>query len=141
MRQEALPVAYQKTIFRLDDIDAVIRLLLTIGTIGRSNIGFLEFSWQSFSEMECQRLPPPETIGPPLNLPKLHAQRCIRLLRECQKLRTLRLLFDRDLVLALPIQAYQADIGLCGLRSLTSVRILEVLDLDGKPIEDGDFKR
>ncbi len=42
MRQEALPFAYRRTVFNLDDIDDLIKLLIAIGDIGRDNIESLE---------------------------------------------------------------------------------------------------
>jgi len=37
-RQEALPLAYRRTVFHLDDMDDLIKLLIAVGIVGRNNI-------------------------------------------------------------------------------------------------------
>ena len=42
MRQEALPLAYRRTIFHLNDMDDFVKLLIAVGKIDRDNIESLE---------------------------------------------------------------------------------------------------
>merc|ERR1711939_1302572 len=59
MRQEALPLAYRRTVFHLDDMDDLIRLLIAVGDIGRDNIESLELAWQSradFASLSCWKV-------------------------------------------------------------------------------------
>ena len=44
MRQEALPIAYRRTVFHLDDMDDLIKLLAAVGRVGRDNIESLELT-------------------------------------------------------------------------------------------------
>lgn len=44
MRQEALPLAYRRTVFHLSDLDDLIKLLILVGDIGRNNIESLELA-------------------------------------------------------------------------------------------------
>ena len=54
MRQEALPLAYQRTVFHMDDMDDFVKLLIAVGDIGRDNIESVELAWQSRTDSECQ---------------------------------------------------------------------------------------
>ena len=44
MRQEALPLAYRRTIFRVDDMNDLVKLLIAVGRIGRDNIESLDLA-------------------------------------------------------------------------------------------------
>jgi len=52
MRQEALPFVYRSTVFQLDDMDDLIKLLIAVGQIGRDNIESLELVWESRTDSE-----------------------------------------------------------------------------------------
>ena len=52
MRQKALPLAYRRTIFHLNDMDELIKLLLAVGRIGRDNIESLGLAWESRADSE-----------------------------------------------------------------------------------------
>jgi hypothetical protein len=54
MRQEALPFAYRRTDFHLDDLDRAIKFLVAVGETGRENIEFLHFAWESPSDPACR---------------------------------------------------------------------------------------
>ena len=106
MCQEALPLAYRRTVFHLDDLDDLSKLLIAIGDIGRDNIESLELAWQSRTDFECQWA---EALVPneySLTLPTLHVAKCVQLLKQCKSLRFLRLCFERDLVLGMSPDAY-----------------------------------
>jgi hypothetical protein len=84
MREEALPLAYLQTLFHLDDMDNLIKLLIAVGELGRVNIESLELAWESRSDSECKWDEPQDSeerssILP--TLPTLHAVRCIQLLK------------------------------------------------------------
>ena len=44
IRQEALPIAFRRTVFHLDDMDDLIKLLVAVGRFGRENIESLELT-------------------------------------------------------------------------------------------------
>jgi hypothetical protein len=46
MRQEALLLAYQRTIFR-SEMDDLVKLLMAVGKVGRENIEILDLVWES----------------------------------------------------------------------------------------------
>ncbi len=64
MRREALPLAYRRTTFILDDLDDVIKLLIAIGQVGRDNIESLQFPWESRADMELTRESVPGSDDP-----------------------------------------------------------------------------
>ena len=135
MRQEALPLAYRRTFFHLDDMDDLVKLLIAIGKIGRDNIESLEFTWQSRADSECKWDEAPDSEDPFLTLPTLHAEKCVQLLKQCKRLISLRLRFERDLINNISLDAYKADPGIRGLCSVRGIRRLEIWGLDHEPLE------
>jgi len=125
MRQEALSLAYRRTVFHLDDMDDLIRLLIAIGDIGRANIKSLELAWQSRSDFECQWAEAPDANEHSLTLPTLHVAKCIQLLKQCNSLSFLRLYFENDLVFGMPPLDCKADPGICGLSSIRGIERVE----------------
>lgn len=91
IRREALPVAYRKTTFRLDDIDEFIKVAISIGRIGRGNIESLEFAWENKCDFEYAAQEPHIFEYPSA----LHALRCVQLLKECKRLKSLHLFRKR----------------------------------------------
>ena len=93
MRREALPLAYRRTQLSLANMDHLINLLVAVGRIGRENIQRLQFDWKSYTETDNieQQL---FSYLPPL----LHAKTCVRLLKQCKRLRHLRIDFDGDAI-------------------------------------------
>ncbi|KAH7113076.1 hypothetical protein EDB81DRAFT_922366 [Dactylonectria macrodidyma] len=120
-RQEALPSAYRNTTFCLGDIDNVIKFLVAVGHIGRSNITSLQFSWESMNDS-----------GP--ILPSSHV-RCVQLLNECRRLRFLRICLDRNIFENTSVHEFMADPGIAGLCSLRRIRTLEVVDKNDESLE------
>jgi len=137
IRQEALPLAYRRTAFRLSDIDDLIKLLLAVGELGRNNIESLEFAWQS--EAECEEMPPaPEDMV--TALPTLHAARCIQLLKQCKRLRILRLYIDSDLISKASVDTFQANPSIRELCALRGIKMVEIQGLTLEPLEEGAAK-
>jgi hypothetical protein len=91
MRQEALPFAYRRTVFHLDDIDSVVRFLVAVGTPGRDNIESLCFAWEGMSDPASAWNASPDPGAFHSTLPVLHVSKCGALLKQCKRLRHLRL--------------------------------------------------
>jgi len=139
MRQEALPLAYRRTVFHLDDMDDLIRLLIAVGDIGRDNIESLELAWQSRTDFECQWDEDPVASEHSLTLPAFHVGKCVKLLKQCKRLRFLRLYFERDLVQHMSPNVYESDPGICELRSIHGIERVEIWDLGYEPLKKCGF--
>jgi len=139
MRQEALPFAYRRTVFHFDDMDDLIKLLIAVGDIGRDNIESLELSWQSRTDTEFQWTEAPVRNEHSLTLPTLHVTKCVQLLKQCKRLRFLRLYFESDLILGMSPTACKADPGICELRSVRGIETIEICDFGCKPLEQCGF--
>ena len=135
MRQEALPLAYRRTVFQLDDMDDLIKLLIAVGKIGRENIESLELTWESRTDSDCKWDEAPNSEGPFLTLPTLHVVRCVQLLKQCKSLGFLRLYIERDLITNIPSNAYKVDPGIRELCSVQGIRRVEIWGLDHEPLE------
>ncbi|KAK0118483.1 hypothetical protein ONS96_011580 [Cadophora gregata f. sp. sojae] len=139
MRQEALPLAYRRTVFHLDDMDDLIRLLIAVGDIGRDNIASLELAWQSKTDFEGQWDKDPVAGKHSLTLPSFHVGKCVRLLKQCKRLRTLRLYFERDLIEDMSPNVYKSDPGLCDLSSVYGIDKVEIWDLGNESLKESGF--
>jgi hypothetical protein len=127
VRQESLPLAFRRTLFRFDDMDELIKFLLSIGRSGRENIETLDFPWTSVSETsERWALFPGRDVT--LQLPSLHVARCITLLSQCCRLRLLRIQMQAALLDSLPIQDFQGDPGIKSLSSLQPIKEVVIYD-------------
>ena len=135
MRMEALPMAYRRTAFSLYDIDDAIKLLVAVGRLGRQNIEWLAFTWESRADAEHQWDQEPGPGDLFSTLPVLHATRCVQLLRQCSRLRTLRLSFDSDLIVDMSPEDYEADPGIRELCSLRGIRKVDIRDLMDEPLD------
>lgn len=122
IRQEALPIAYRRTFFRLDDIDDFIKVAISIGQIGRANIQSVEFSWDSRSDIRHRMDQNPGFEDDCSQLPTLHVPRCVQLLRECHRLEFLRLCFEPDMIASMSSLEFQADPGIRELSSVHGIR-------------------
>lgn len=131
IRQEALPLAYRRTFFRMDDIDDLIRFLISIGRIGRDNIQSIEFLWEGKADSEAKWVEYPDSDDNFLKLPELHVPLCIQLLRQCKRLKFLRILFESELILTMSVGSFQADAGIQGLCSIAIVENVEICSLGG----------
>jgi len=135
MRREALPLAYRRTVFQLDDMDDLIKLLMVVGKVGRENIESLELAWESRADAECKWEETPDSEDPYLRLPTLHVVKCVQLLKQCKRLTSLRLYFDRDLILEICPDIYETDPGIRGLCSIRGIKRVEIWGLDHEPLE------
>lgn len=135
LRQEALPVAFQRTTFRLDDMDDLAKLLVAVGQIGRANIESLHFPWQSRSDLQYRWERFPEAEDNHLKLPTLHVTTCMRLLYQCSKLRRIRVLFDEELMRNIHKDEFKANEGIQSLCSKQGFEQVELLGLSGEIIE------
>ena len=113
------------TTFRLDDTDDLVKLLLVVGQIGRDNIQSLDFAWESNMDIE-HGWGEAGADDPSLTLPSLHIPRCVKLLKQCKRLRFLRIRFDEDLVKTIHPETFKADPGIQALCSLQGIREAEV---------------
>lgn len=140
MRQEALPITYQRTLFQLDDMDDFIKFAILIGEIGRNNIESLEFFWLSRSDSEFNsRKLLPAGSGEPEDCPKLpalHVTRCVQLLKQCKRLKFLRLIFDDVLLSEISIEDFKKDRGICELCSIQPIDIVEICGFEYQHLED-----
>ncbi len=135
MRQEALPLVYQSTVFHLDDMNDLIKLLVAVGQTGRDNIESLEFPWESRTDMECKWDEAPDSEDHFLTLPTLHVTECVQLLKQCKRLRFLRLYFESELILEMGLDAFKADPGIQGLCSVRGIERVEIWSLGYEPLE------
>ncbi|KAI4193078.1 MAG: hypothetical protein LQ348_002978 [Seirophora lacunosa] len=129
IRQEALPFAYRKTLFHLDDMDDLVKLLVAIGKVGRDNIEMLELAWESRADSELKLDEHPNMDDPSLLLPTLHATRCVQLLKQCKRLRSLRLHIGSDLINGISPDDFKAHPGIRELCSLRGIKTVQICDL------------
>jgi hypothetical protein len=121
MRQEALPFAYRRTVFHLDNLDRAIKFLVAVGETGRDNIESLHFAWESTSDSACKYETHP--------IPKI----------AYLTLRHLRLRFDSELLRYMAPRTFMADPGIQSLCSLQGVKKFEMWDLEFSPFEHSNL--
>lgn len=126
IRREALPLAYRKTSFMVEEMDDAIRLLIAIGQIGRDNITSLGFHWRSRSEIANRWEKSPDGKDNDTKLPALHMLKCVELLRLCKRL-GLTIFIERETLEALGPGAV-GDPGLRALFTSKNLRSLEICD-------------
>jgi hypothetical protein len=134
MRQEALPLAYRATTFHLDDMDDLLKLLIAVGETGRNNIEALSFPWESRSDLECKWEESPDSDDHSLTLPDLHVMECVQLLKQCKRLRYMRLYFEGDLIQGIAPEIFKSDSGIQELRSIR-VKKVEIWSLGHESLE------
>lgn len=141
MRQEALPIAYRRTFFRLDGIDEFIKVALAIGGIGRANIEAVEFAWESRSDFQHQVYDDDggDFDDLRIRLPTLHVQRCIQLLKECRRLKHLRLYFDEDIVSDTAFADLKDELGIKQLASCGWIKELDIQSLECTSLDQYEF--
>lgn len=136
IRQEALPFAYRKTLFHLDDMDDLVKLLVAIGKVGRDNIEMLELAWESRADSELKLDENPNMDDSSLLLPTLHAARCVQLLKQCKRLRSLRLHIGSDLINDISPDDFKAHPGIRELCSLRGIKTVQICDLGYELVDD-----
>ncbi|KAH8729189.1 hypothetical protein BGZ61DRAFT_529436 [Ilyonectria robusta] len=129
IRQEALPFAYRNTHFYLDDVDDVVKFLVAIGHVGRSNITSLQFPWESLNDVWAkeEQLAYGNVSDPVL--PFLHPLRCVQLLKECPRLRFLQISFDPCVFEYKSVDEFMADPGIASLSTLRGIRTLKMMEV------------
>ena len=137
IRHEALSLAYRYLIFRSNDIDSLIRLLVAVGRVGRDNIESLELTWESKADAECKWEEAPSS-DPFLTLPTLHTIRFVELLKQCKRLKSLRLCFNRDLIDTTPPAVFKSDRGILALCAVRGLRDIQIRDTDHELFEHYD---
>lgn len=135
MRQEALPLAYRRTVFHLDDMDDFVKLLIAVGKIGRDNIESLELTWESRAGSELKWDETTQSEDRFLTLPTLHASKCVQLLKLCKRLEFLRLYFESDLISNISSDAFKSNPGIRELCSVRGIKKVQIWDLGNEPIE------
>ncbi|KAF2010828.1 hypothetical protein BU24DRAFT_471882 [Aaosphaeria arxii CBS 175.79] len=133
MRQEVLHLAYQVTAFHLDDMDDLIKLLIAVGEMGRANITTIHFPWESRSDLECKWDENSVSDDNFLQLPALHVTTCIKLLKQCIKLRNLRIYFEGALIEGMDPKAFKTNPGIEALYSV-QVDNVEIWSLSDEPL-------
>ena len=139
IRREALPLAYRRTIFHLDDMDDLVKLLIAVGRIGRDNIESLELTWESRADSELKWDDGRDSDDVHSVLPVLHATKCAQLLRQCKRLNFLRLYFERDLINNIACDTFKFDPGIRELCSIHTIKRVQIWDLGHEPIEHCDL--
>lgn len=133
-RQEALPLAYRTVAFHLDDMDDLVKLLVAVGETGWDNIETLYFPWESRSDLQRKWEDDPDADDNSLQLPNLHVVRCVQLLKQCRRLRSLGLYFESDLIDHMDPKIFRSDPGIQALRSVR-VKKVEILSLGHESLE------
>ncbi|KAL9014435.1 MAG: hypothetical protein Q9173_000917 [Seirophora scorigena] len=136
IRQEALPFAYRRTLFHLDDMDDLVKLLVAVGKVGRDNIEMLELAWESRADSELKLDENPNSDDSSLLLPTLHAARCVQLLKQCKRLRSLRLHVESALINDIPPDDFKAHPGIRELCSLRGIKTVRICDLGHEPVDN-----
>jgi hypothetical protein len=135
LREEALPIAYRRTSFHLDDIDDFIKVAASIGDIGRANVESVEFSWESRSDLQWRMDENYDLNSDHSQLPSLHALRCVQLLKQCNRLKLLRIYFENDLISNMSFADLRVDPGIRELSSVRGIRKVEVGSLVCEPLD------
>ncbi|KAL9611963.1 MAG: hypothetical protein Q9167_003403 [Letrouitia subvulpina] len=135
MRQESLPLAYRRTVFHLDNVDDLIKLLVAAGRIGRNNIESLELMWESKADIELKWDEDSDFGDQSWTLPILHAVKCAQLLKQCKRLKNLRFYVENDLITNMPVDAFQNDPGIRELCSVRPIKTVQIWNLEYEPIE------
>ncbi|PGH21366.1 hypothetical protein AJ80_03283 [Polytolypa hystricis UAMH7299] len=137
MRQEALPIAYRKTAFRLDDMDEFIKVAIAIGTLGRENIESLEFAWESRADAKIASEEASDSGDYSPKLPTLHSLRCVQLLQQCKRLKSLYLYFERDIISDMSPELFKADPTIYELcSSIRGVNTVVIRGLNFESLEE-----
>jgi hypothetical protein len=138
MREETLPLVYRRTAFHLDDMDDLIKFLIAVGELGRANIESLELDWRSRSDSQWQwdKAQDSDELMTLLTLPILHVSRCVQLLKQCTRLKFLRLYFQSDFILDKSPNAFKVNPSICELCSLRGIKTVEIWNLGRQQLEE-----
>ncbi|CEJ87486.1 hypothetical protein VHEMI04430 [[Torrubiella] hemipterigena] len=136
MRQEALVLAYRCTRFYLTDIEDLTRFLLAVGRIGRENIESLDFAWESQIDLDASWRDFPDSETNHLTLPAFHISRCIQLLKQCKRLKSVQLRFERCLITDVPLETFKTNAGILLLCSLQGIDNSAILSTENENMSD-----
>lgn len=139
IRMEALPTAFRSLSLAAMDIDELVRFLIVIGDIGRSNIESLSCYWESKSEMEIRWATDSNSSDPTLALPNLHVTKVGHLLRQCQRLRYLQLYLEEDSIRHMNLESFKTDSGVKELCTARKIERVEIFDFDHQRYEGNEL--
>ncbi|RFU73327.1 hypothetical protein TARUN_8925 [Trichoderma arundinaceum] len=128
IRREAFPFAYRRTDFLLDDMDDAIKFLIAVGQTGRENIESLQFSWTSRADSWHRWEEYVQAEGGRSLMPELHVSALVMMMKQCKRLRSLRLCFEDELIRDVPPAIFMADPGIRELCSVRGIRKFDIWD-------------
>lgn len=76
-----------------------------------------------------------EFEDPSLTMPVIHVETCLQLLKQCGRLTTLRLSFERELLDIIDPDAFKANLGIRGLSSLRGFKRVEIQSFDHESLD------
>jgi hypothetical protein len=138
IRTEGLPLAFRRVSLTADDMDGLIRLLIAIGDIGRSNVVSISCLWESCSE-KAEIWARDPWAYPTSQLPRLHVLTAGFLLRQCRRLKHLCLYMYRDALNELSLESFKIDSGIRELCSMRNIERVDILDHEQQPIEENEL--
>lgn len=139
IRHEALPIAYRHIEFQLGGIEDLTRFLIAIGSVGRENIEILVFSWESEVDQDLNWRMFPDSETNHLKLP-VHVFACVQLLKQCRRLRSLRLRFEAYMMEDVPEAIFMSDPGISSLCSIKVERV-EIATPDDGSLQEHSIAR
>ena len=116
-------------------MENLIQLLVAVNRIGRDNIESLRLTWESRADSELKWDEAPDSDDLFLTLPALHAAKCVQLLKQCKRLKFLRLYFESGLITDISPDAFKSDAGIRELCSIRGIERVQIWDLGHKPRE------
>jgi hypothetical protein len=150
IRNEFLTFAYRNVKFCLADVDTATQFLMMIGEIGRDNVTSIEFGWESpideanrwrESQMDPSANYLPHRLAEDWILPSIHADKCVKLLQSCGRLKHLVLIFDTYMVLRIPQTTFQNHPGILSLVSIGGLVEVEIRDLDKRSLDNNSVAK
>jgi hypothetical protein len=74
-------------------------------------------------------------------LPTLHVATCVQLLKQCKRLKFLRLYFESDLIFHMSPNTFKSDSGICELCSVRGIKTVRIWNLGYEPIDQCDLAK
>lgn len=139
MHQETLLLAYCRTIFHLNDMNDLIKLLIAIDKIGRDSIESLKLTWKSRVNSECKWDEASNSEDLFLTLSILHVVRCVQLLKQCKRLTFLRLYFEKDLINDIFSNIFKVNSEIRELCFLQEIERVKIWELNYESLEQRDL--
>lgn len=139
MHQETLLLTYRRTIFHLNDMNDLIKLLIAIDKIDRDSIESLKLTWKSRVDSECKWNEALNSEDSSLTLSTLHVVKCVQLLKQCKRLTFLRLYFERDLINNIFSNVFKVDSEIRELCFVWEIERVEIWGLNYESLEQRDL--